>query len=117
MDPERIKALLAKTKAATQAVEKKEEALAKPAPIPTTELGKRIQELSAALLTQHPSLPVLLRDIHKRLRDDPNIVTILTEEEITTIVSGYKTHTQITSIATQMATKGKALKNISVDDI
>jgi len=85
-----------------------------PSQLPT-DLQMRIASLESAILQTHPTLPVLLREIHKQLRDDPAIVTLLSADEIRTIVSGLKQQTK-TEI-TQAAVKKRVPKNVSVMDL
>ena len=54
-----------------------------------------IAELQQCILAAHPRLPVLLRDIHKVLKSDPDCVTLLSEEDIGIIVSGLKIQTHL----------------------
>lgn len=68
------------------------------------EMKGKIAELSQALLAAHPQLPNMLRKIHAQLRQDPEIVTLLDEEDIGVVVKGLMVQTQ-TSITT---TKEKA---------
>ena len=79
---------------------------------------EQIENLKAALLAAHPTMPILLRDIHKTLKADPEVVTLLTEEEIGVIVNGLSSQTQ-TTIATSLASgkKGKSIKSIGVADL
>jgi hypothetical protein len=83
-----------------------------------THIQMKIAELSQALTSSHPSMPTLLRDIHQNLKQDPDIVTLLSSEEVSIIVSGLSKQTQ-TTITTSIlsSNKGKSLKKISVDDI
>jgi hypothetical protein len=78
----------------------------------------KIQELYDAVQSTLPNMPTLLREIHSNLKQDPEIVTLLTPEQISIIVSGLSKQTQ-TTITTSILTgsKGKSLKKISVDDI
>lgn len=71
------------------------------------EFKEKVARLQEALLSSHPSMPVLLRDIHTHLRKDPEIVTLLTEDEIGCIVNGLKKQTQ-TEIVTAPAKKTSA---------
>ena len=66
----------------------------------------KIAELKGQLLEQHPALPVLLREVHKTLRDNPEVVTLLEPEEVGIIVSGLLRQTQ-TTIATKTSTSKK----------
>lgn len=79
---------------------------------------EQIALLQERLLTHHPEMPILLRKIHTVLKQDPEVVTLLEDEEIGIIVSGLSVQTQ-TTIATSVATKktGKSLKSIGVSDL
>jgi len=66
----------------------------------------KIAELKDQLIAQHPQLPVLLREIHKTLRDNPEVVTLLEPEEVGVVVSGLLHQTQ-TTIATKTSTSKK----------
>jgi hypothetical protein len=79
---------------------------------------EQIATLQARILEAHPTLPLVLREIHKTLQADPEVVTLLTEEEIGIIVNGLSKQTQ-TTIATSLATKrtGKTIKSIGVADL
>lgn len=60
------------------------------------EIQSKIQELQEAIHTAHPSMPGILREIHKKLKEDPEVVTLLEEEEICSIVSGLMIQTNVT---------------------
>ncbi len=77
----------------------------------TFEVREKLAQLDAGLLETTPNIAVLLRDIHRNLKADPDIVTLLSEEECSVLVRGLKVQTK-TSIATT-ATKAKAKKAIS----
>jgi hypothetical protein len=81
-------------------------------------ISLKITELHQSVLNSHPSMPTLLRDIHANLKQDPEIVTLLTPQEVAVIISGLSKQTQ-TTITTSIlsGSKGKSLKKISVDDI
>ena len=83
-----------------------------------TQLNEAIADLSDKLLNAHPEMPILLRKIHQTLKKDPDCVTLLTEEQIGVIVNGLSKQTA-TVIATSISkgNKGKAIKNIGVDDL
>jgi hypothetical protein len=82
----------------------------------------KILEMNEALLAANPRMPLLLRDIHIHLQKDPELVTIITEEEIGMIVNGLKKQTQTTLVtavikqSTSAVTK-KKLSNLTVDDL
>ena len=83
------------------------------------QLREQIATLQEALISSNPGMPTMLRTIHTALRADPAIVTLLTPEEIGTVVSGLmkQTNTIIAAAAVSKNSSTKALKNISVDDL
>lgn len=83
---------------------------------PGFELKEKVAKLEEQLLASHPQMPLLLREIHGILRDDPENVTLLTEEEIGIIVSGLKKHTQ-TEIIAKVTTSKKSVKKTTLDDL
>lgn len=80
---------------------------------PGFELKEKVATLQEALLNAHPTMPVLLRTIHQQLRADPELVTVLTEEEIGIIVSGLskQTNTEIATTVTKAPSQTKKLKD------
>jgi len=63
------------------------------------DLTAKIEELQAALLARHPSMPTLLNEIYKNLKAQPENVTLLTEEQIKVVVEGIITQTGVTIVA------------------
>lgn len=81
------------------------------------EVKEAIASLQNSLLSQHPEMPILLRKIHQQLKADPDIVTLLTEEEIGVIVNGLSKQTN-TVIATSISkSKTKSIKSIGLSDL
>ena len=82
------------------------------------EIKEKLAQLENALLESLPTMPTLLRDIHRSLKNDPDTVTLLSEEECAILVSGLKKQTQ-TEIATKVikAKPRKALSKLTVDDL
>tara|TARA_R110000772_G_scaffold71825_4_gene157186 strand:+ start:270 stop:542 length:273 start_codon:yes stop_codon:yes gene_type:complete len=82
------------------------------------ETREKLAQLEEAMLNKTPNMPTLLRDIHRELKNDPDLVTILTEEECSILVNGLKQQTK-TEIATKAVKKGgtKALSKMTVDDL
>ena len=85
----------------------------------------RIQELQDAIAKAVPGYVSILREIHGNLQKDPDIVTLLTEEEIGIIVAGLSKHKNIV-IATaetkgtkskSLTSTGKKLNQISLEDL
>lgn len=64
-----------------------------------------IRELQEALLIAHPEMPSLLRKIHTKLKQDPALVTLLTEDEIVQVINGLTVQTNV-----QFASPNKAPK-------
>lgn len=82
-----------------------------------TQVTEKILSLKNQLEIQHPQMQVLLREIWKTLKDNPDQVTLLEEEEIQTIVAGLEKQTQITLLTKAITTKTKSLKSITLDDL
>jgi len=81
-------------------------------------ISLKIQELYDSVQQTLPNMPTILRDIHTNLRQDPELVTLLSPEQVSVIVSGLSKQTQTTIIASVVSgSKGKSFKKISVDDI
>lgn len=82
------------------------------------DLEEKLTNLEQALLNAHPALPSLLKQIHTQLKNDPAIVTILTEEQIAVIVNGLKKQTQVELVTSSLKkAPTKALKYTTVDDL
>lgn len=82
-----------------------------------TQVTEKILSLKNQLEIQHPQMQFLLREIWKTLKDNPDQVTLLEEEEIQTIVAGLEKQTQITLLTKAITTKTKSLKSITLDDL
>jgi hypothetical protein len=78
----------------------------------------KIDSIESVMLTAHPRLPGLLREIHSVLKNDPAIVTLLTEEQIGKIVTGLAAHTNV-ELANSTVKKSttKPLKKLTIDDL
>lgn len=84
---------------------------------PAEQLRESVLSLQTAMLEAHPQMPTLLQQIHRKLKECPEIVTILEEEEIAIIVEGLKKQTN-TMIATTVAkSRAKPLKAMSIGDL
>lgn len=86
---------------------------------PVEQTVANILELEQRILSKHPQMPQLLSIIHRQLKQDPEIVTLLEPQHIATIVSGLQAHTKTTLIAKVMndGTKKKSLRATTEDDI
>ncbi len=81
-------------------------------PRATHPIAMEMAELEQALDEQVPGFVSILSQIHKKLRADPDIVTLLSDEEVGVIVAGLETHTNVTIVAPSAikAAKSKARK-------
>lgn len=66
----------------------------------------KLNSLQEAIHTQHPTMPVLLMQIHKQLRNDPELVTLLNEDAIGVVVKGLQIHTK-TELVSQVMKETK----------
>jgi hypothetical protein len=82
------------------------------------EVKEKLAQLEALLVAGTPNIATLLRDIHRTLKQDPDVVTIMTEEECAILVSGLKQQTK-TAIATKATSKSpkKAMSKMTVGDL
>ena len=110
-----------KARIAAQSVQKSAQSapVQKPAlPIPAqvkqlpsgSELFDKVSALQEALLSRHPSMPGLLREIHSVLRSQPENVTLLNEYQISIIVNGLKEQTGVVFAKAAMSSGTKGLK-------
>lgn len=86
------------------------------------EIKSKLDQLSEALLTAHPQIPTLLRDIRNTLKSFPEQVTLMTEDEINIVVRGLeKQTTSYIAAATVKSSKSaktkESLKNVTSDDL
>lgn len=81
-------------------------------------IKEKLAELEEALLASTPGMKDLLREIHKALKADPDVVTLLSEEDCSILVRGLKKQTA-TEIATKSlsASKKKAMSKMTVADL
>lgn len=76
-------------------------------------------ELQAALDASAPNFSSLLREIHTSIKNDPSQVTLLSAEEITTVVRGLEkqTNTYLAESVTKKKTSTKALAKTKMEDL
>lgn len=84
------------------------------AEIDTLELKNKVAALQKSIHAAHPNMKVLLREIHTHLKNDPEQVTLLDEDEIGIIVNGLKKQTA-TEIVTQVAKKASNTKSLTAE--
>lgn len=82
-------------------------------------LVMELAELEQALKQQIPEFRTVLRDIHQKLRQDPELVTVMSDEEIGLIVSGLVLHTNTEIIAPKAAKAARAASKakVTADDL
>ena len=74
-------------------------------------LKEKVAELSEVLLSRHPRMPMLLKEIYVALHKQPENVTLMTPEEVQIVVNGLKVQTQTEFAAS--ATKPSATKSLA----
>lgn len=77
----------------------------------------KMNMLQEAIHKQHPTMPVLLMQIHKQLRADPELTSTLSEEGIGVIVKGLQiqTKTELVSVVVKESKSKKKKEPISLD--
>ena len=86
-------------------------------------LALQFAELEQALLDKTPEFKTLLRNIHRHLGQEPELVTQMTEEEIQMVVSGLVVFANAEIVAPAIAKSAKAKiaaakkQPISADDL
>lgn len=77
-------------------------------------LKEKVEDLRDAILSKHPRMPTLLREIHTTLRAQPENVTLMSDEEIAVLVSGLKIQTQTEFSASMVKeSKGAGSKTVA----
>ena len=83
------------------------------------QMKSKILELDEKLKEKHPQMPNLLALIHRELNKNPQLISSLTDEDISIITQGLASYTK-TEIITAKAKKKSptaALKKTSVADL
>lgn len=81
------------------------------------QIKEKVLSLQEALLSQHPTMPTLLRDIWQTLKANPEQVTLLEEEDIGVIVNGLKLQAKQEIATVALKTKTKSIKQLSLADL
>lgn len=84
------------------------------------DVKEKLAALQEQLLSAHPALPTLLRTIHQQLKNDPAVVTLLSEDEMHIIVQGLEKQTGTflaSAIAKPKASTSKALSKVKMDEL
>ena len=83
----------------------------------STQIKEKIESLNQALLSQHPTMSGLLREVWKAVKENPEQATLLSEAEICTIVNGLKKQTATEIATAALKSKTKSLKSLSLADL
>ena len=77
----------------------------------------KIDQFEQALIHTHPHMPVLLMKIHKQISADPELVTVLSEDQIGIIVAGLKvqTKTELTGTILKQSTSRTKKTKLDLD--
>lgn len=82
------------------------------------QIQEKIAEIQTSLEASATGLPTLLRTVHSQLKKDPDLVTLLSDEECSILVRGLKEHTKIELACSAMkSAPKKALSRTTVDDL
>ena len=75
------------------------------------EFAEKLASLQAAILNKHPTMPTLLQEIHRTLKQYPENVTLMNEDEIAIVVSGLMAQTQTSLVKATVASASKSATN------
>ena len=78
---------------------------------------EKIAEMEAALLASDPRMPYLLRDIKLILKKDPDVVTLLSEEDIAKIFRGLEVVTNTELLTTKPTVSKAKIAKLGLDDL
>ena len=78
---------------------------------------EKIAEMEAALLASDPRMPYLLRDIKLILKKDPDVVTLLSEEDIAKIFRGLEVQTNTELVTTKPTVSKAKIAKLGLDDL
>lgn len=82
------------------------------------QIREKLASLEHALTSQLPGIATLLRDIHSNLKKDPDLVTILSEEECNILVRGLEKQTSTVIATAALKSKPKkSLKKMTTADL
>ena len=80
------------------------------------EVKEKLAQLEAALLAGTPNMATLLQDIHRTLKQDPDVVTLLSEEDCSILVRGLKKQTNTEIAVKAVKKKTKAMSKMTTSD-
>jgi hypothetical protein len=83
------------------------------------QLKLKCAELQQALLTENPGYRTILQGIHENIREQPELMYVLSDEEISAVVSGLSKHSNVVIAEEKKKapiSRAKAAK-LSADDV
>jgi hypothetical protein len=85
---------------------------------PHEECREKILSLQGIMIAETPKLPVVLGEIKRILLKNPEVATLLTEEEIGKLVAGLSARAgEKLAEAVVKSTRAKSIKGATVDDL
>jgi len=82
------------------------------------QIQEKLLYIEEELEKEVPNIATILSSIHKQLKSDPEIVTVLSEEECAVLIRGLKKQTSTEIITSTLKKPGKkALSKVTLDDI
>lgn len=86
---------------------------------PVDQLKMKCAELEQALLSENPEYKNILHKMHEEIRQTPEFIYMLKDEEIAVIVSGLSkmTGVQIAEVKKKEKITAKKGKGLSADDV
>lgn len=84
---------------------------------PVEIIKEKILAMEQALKENHPRMPMLLKEIHTHTKADPEIVTLLDEDDIQRLVAGLQKQTQTEVAGFILKDKKKSIKSLGLADL
>lgn len=85
---------------------------------PHEECRNKILSLQQVMIEETPKLPIVLGEIKRILLKNPEVATLLTEEEIGKLVAGLSVRAnEKLAEAVVKSTRSKSVKNATIDDL
>jgi hypothetical protein len=85
----------------------------------TEQITMKIAELEQAMISQHPQMPMYLKQIHQELLKSPELVHIMTNEQRATLIQALEKQTGVSVFAALKAKKptAKSMATASLQDL
>lgn len=81
------------------------------------QIREKLFLLEQQLNEKLPGITTALRDIHTKLKKDPEVVTLLSEEDIGILIRGLKKQVATELVTTSLKKAPKQVKKVSLDDL